>query len=160
MYYNQHYLFKLEISMSNKKVFCKCLKIFSFLAVVIACLYVGSAFASAPAPTPTPGTATGISGIAGNITGAFQGLGQLMIAISYLAGIGFTIASIFKFKQHKDNPTQIPMGTPIALLGVGIILIFLPAIVGPIGETIFGTGKTDTAGGYLGTGGQLPGANK
>jgi intracellular multiplication protein IcmD len=159
MYYNQYYLFKLEIFMSNKNklFFQKCLKGFSFLAVVGALLYVGCAFA---APDSTPAATTGISQIAGNITGAFKGLGQLMIAISYLAGIGFTIASIFKFKQHKDNPTQIPMGTPIALLGVGIILIFLPAIVGPIGETIFGTGKTDTAGGFTGTGGQLPGADK
>lgn len=24
-------------------------------------------------------------------------------------GIGYIISSIFKFKQHKDNPTQVPL---------------------------------------------------
>jgi Holliday junction resolvasome RuvABC DNA-binding subunit len=33
-------------------------------------------------------------------------LAQSITAISYMAGFGFLIAAIFKFKQHKDNPTQ------------------------------------------------------
>lgn len=140
------------MSDKSRLFFQKGVKIFSFLAIIGSFLFVSSAFADATADV-------GIAKVAGNITDAFKGLGQLMIAISYLAGIGFTIASIFKFKQHKDNPTQIPMGTPIALLGVGIILIFLPAIVGPIGETIFGTATyQSSAGGYKGTGGGLPGS--
>lgn len=32
-----------------------------------------------------------------------------------IAGLGFAIGAIMKFKQHKDNPTQIPIHTPIAL---------------------------------------------
>lgn len=92
--------------------------------------------------------------IAISIMGSFQALGQLMIAMSYLSGIGFSIAAIFKFKQHKDNPTQIPVSTPIALLGVGVLLIFLPGIIAPVGYTIFGTGADleKMAGGYAGAG--------
>ncbi|QLH41352.1 MAG: hypothetical protein HWD59_00515 [Coxiellaceae bacterium] len=74
------------------------------------------------------------------VTDSFSGIGKLMIAISYVAGIAFVLASIFKFKQHKDNPTQIPLGTPLAMLVIGIVLVFLPMIFGPAGVTLFGTG--------------------
>lgn len=94
-----------------------------------------------------------IGALATNVTKSFSSIGELMIAVSYLLGIGFAGASIFKFKQHKDNPTQIPIGTPIALLVVGIFLIFLPGLVGPIGTTIFGTGDIGgLAGGFAGGG--------
>jgi hypothetical protein len=33
-------------------------------------------------------------------------LQQLIGSLSYIAGLGFGIASIVKFKQHEDNPTQ------------------------------------------------------
>jgi intracellular multiplication protein IcmD len=82
-----------------------------------------------------------------------------MIAVSYLLGIGFAGAAIFKFKQHKDNPTQIPIGTPIALLVIGILLIFLPGIIGPIGTTIFGSSGTQISGGPQGSAAALPGTS-
>jgi intracellular multiplication protein IcmD len=108
------------------------------------------------------GTNKSLKDIALSVMGSFQALGQLMIAMSYVSGIGFSIAAIFKFKQHKDNPTQIPVSTPIALLGVGVVLIFLPGIVTPVGYTIFGTGANleQMAGGYGGAGAtNLPGGS-
>lgn len=93
---------------------------------------------------------SGIGGIATNITQSFEAVGQLIVAIAFLAGIGFIMAAIFKFKQHKDNPTQIPLGTPLAMLVIGAFLVFLPSLIGPAGVTIFG-GK-ETAGGFTGTG--------
>ena len=51
-----------------------------------------------------------------------------------LAGLGFGIAAIFKFKQHKDNPTQVPIGTPFALLAISVLLVFFPAIYKPAGQ--------------------------
>lgn len=122
-----------------------------FIATAVL-FYVGYALAD---DTATVGT------LAKNITGSFQNLGKLMAATSYLAGFGFAIAGVFKFKQHKDNPTQIPMGTPIALLAVGIILIFLPGIIKPAGTTIFGGDPTKSAGGFLGGGAaDMPGGDK
>lgn len=104
-----------------------------FLLIAAACFYAGNIFAQ--------GTQQGgISEIAGRVTTMASTLAKMMIAISYIAGIGFVIASLFKFKQHKDNPTQIPLGTPLALLIIGIILVFLPAIFTPVGESIFGGG--------------------
>jgi intracellular multiplication protein IcmD len=88
------------------------------------------------------------------ITKSFEGLAKLITAGAYMAGIGFVMASMLKFKAHKDNPTQIPIGTPIALLFVGSALIFLPHIFIIAGYTIFG--GTSGAAGISGTTG-LPG---
>ena len=64
-------------------------------------------------------------GMAGNLNSQFTAIGNLMLNTAYIAGLGFGIAAIFKFKQHKDNPTQVPIGTPFALLAVSVLLVFL-----------------------------------
>lgn len=103
----------------------------------------------------------GLAKVASTVTASFTSIGELMAATAYLAGFGLTIAAIFKFKQHKDNPAQIPMGTPIAMLVIGICLIFLPGFIKPAGETIFGSSANDVAGGYTGQGAlKMPGGNQ
>ncbi len=92
----------------------------------------------------------GVAGMANSVTGSFTALGKLMIAAAYIGGFALTIASIFKFKAHKDNPQQVPMGLPIALLAIGIVLVFLPTLFGAAGETAFGGGQE--AGGFAGGG--------
>lgn len=86
-----------------------------------------------------------IGSMASNITKSFTSLTKLITAGSYLAGLGFSIGAIMKFKQHKDNPTQIPIGTPIALVFIAAALLFLPSILGMTGSTMFGD-NYDTAG--------------
>lgn len=88
--------------------------------------------------------ATGLTvgGMASTITGSFTSLAKLITAGSYLAGLAFSIGAILKFKQHKDNPTQIPIGTPIAMVLIAAALLFLPTILGIAGETMFGGGTT------------------
>lgn len=90
-----------------------------------------------------------LGSMATNIIDSFAGLARLITAGAYVAGVGFALTSILKFKAHKDNPTQIPIGTPIALLFVGAALLFLPSLFGIAGETIFGT--TSGIGGVYGT---------
>ncbi len=111
----------------------------------MAGLYTASVFGEAAS-----GSATDIAGIANTVTGTFTSIGKLMAATAYLAGFGLTIAAIFKFKQHKDNPQQIPMGTPITMLLVGVALIFLPNIIAPAGASIFGSSAKQ--GGFAGEG--------
>ena len=55
---------------------------------------------------------------------------------------------LFKFKQHKENPQQAPLGTAITMLVVGAALLFLPAIIKPIGLSLFG----GSVGGVSGSG--------
>jgi intracellular multiplication protein IcmD len=64
-------------------------------------------------------------------------LAKLIAAGSYVGGLGFALGAIMKFKAHKDNPTQIPVGTPIALLFIAAALIFLPTIFSSTGTTLF-----------------------
>ncbi|MBU0743826.1 MAG: type IV secretion protein IcmD [Gammaproteobacteria bacterium] len=94
--------------------------------------------------------ATSIADMANTLGDTYKGIGKLMVATAYLAGFGLTIAAIFKFKQHKDNPQQVTMGVPITMLLVGIALIFLPNIIAPAGTSLFGSGAS--AGGFTGEG--------
>ena len=87
--------------------------------------------------------ANSIGGMASNIVGSFAQLARLITAGSYLAGLGFSIGAILKFKAHKDTPTQVTIGAPIALTFVAAALLFLPSILEMTGFTMFGTaGKT------------------
>jgi len=96
------------------------------------------------------GSAETIGGMAEQITKSFTSLAKLITAGSYIAGLGFSIGAIMKFKQHKDNPTQIPIGTPIALVFIASALLFLPSILGVAGATMFeGGGKVAGPGGTI-----------
>lgn len=129
----------------------KSLRSLVVLLPIIGLFFAASAFAG--------GGGEHIGSVASRITESFQNIGELIIAVAYIAGIGFAIAAIFKFKQHKDNPTQIPLGTPIAMLVIGIALVFLPAFFEPAGKTVFGDSAADMAGGFKGeAAGKLPGA--
>lgn len=127
------------------------------LIIVSICglfLFAGSAFA-------IPHVA--LKDMVASIIGQYQALGKLIVAISYLMGFGFVFSSIYKFKQHKDNPTQIPIGAALSLLGVGILLMFLPGFITPAGKSMFGSSAdlNQTAGGFTGEAAKwLPGGQQ
>lgn len=106
------------------------LKFFKALALVFGMTYVGAAFADSQ----------NLGQVAQNITGNMKDVAELITAAAYVAGLGFAVAAILKFKAHKDNPQQIPVGTPIALLFIAAALIFLPSLLGVSGQTVFGSG--------------------
>lgn len=89
---------------------------------------------------------TNLGNMATSITGTFKDVGLMITGGSYLAGLAFSIGAIMKFKQHKDNPTQIPIGTPIALVFIAAALLFLPSILAVTGSTMFGSSGGTTAG--------------
>lgn len=108
--------------------------------VTLASIYLFSASIFAEG-TPAGGPPTGsIGDLANNVVSSFSSLAKLMTAGAYIAGFGFVMASMFKFKQHKDNPTQHPIGGPIAMLIIGAALIFMPTVFSSVGITLFGTG--------------------
>jgi hypothetical protein len=47
--------------------------------------------------------------------------------------------AILKCKACKDDPTQIPIGTPIALIFIADALIYIPTIFSVSGETLSGS---------------------
>lgn len=91
--------------------------------------------------------------MAKQVTSSFADLTRLITAASYLAGLGFAIGAIMKFKAHKDNPTQITVGTPIALVFIAAALLFLPSILDMTGSTMFGGDQS-----VAGAGGTLYGS--
>ncbi|NCT56279.1 MAG: type IV secretion protein IcmD [Legionella sp.] len=90
-------------------------------------------------------TSMTLGDMAAQVTSSFENLAKLITAASYLAGLGFAIGAIMKFKAHKDNPTQITVGTPIALVFIAAALLFLPSILDMTGSTMFG-GEQSVAG--------------
>ena len=96
----------------------------------ISLFYMGTASAK---------SAQDFNAISDNIKGQFNSIVQLVTAGAYVFGTGMILVAIFKFKQHKDSPTQQPVGGPIALLFVGAALLFLPTIFGAAGASIFGS---------------------
>lgn len=100
--------------------------------VAVTCLVIGTvALAQA-------GNISGVGSVAAKARSNLEQLARLLTAASYVAGMAFAIGAIVKFKAHKDNPTQIPIGQPIALLFVGAALIFIPTIFKVSGQTLFG----------------------
>lgn len=87
-----------------------------------------------------------IGNMASSITSTFGAIGKLITAGSYIAGLGFAVGAILKFKQHKDNPTQVQIGQPISLVLIAAALLFLPTMLSTIGSTMFGATPPKTAG--------------
>lgn len=83
--------------------------------------------------------------MAKSITESLAEVGKMITAGSYVGGLGFVIGALMKFKQHKDNPTQIPLGTPMTLLVMAVALLFLPTLLKFAAGTIFGSGGASTA---------------
>ena len=69
-----------------------------------------------------------IGELAESVTSSFTNLTILITGGSYIAGLGFTIGALLKFEQHRNNPTQVPLIEPLALLGIAAGLLFLPAV--------------------------------
>ncbi|OGT51647.1 MAG: hypothetical protein A3E84_03755 [Gammaproteobacteria bacterium RIFCSPHIGHO2_12_FULL_42_13] len=84
---------------------------------------------------------TNLSAISTNLTGAFAQIARMLTAGAYLAGAAFALGAIMKFKQHKDNPQQIPIGQPIALIFIAAALMFLPTLYSVAGKSLFGTAE-------------------
>lgn len=95
-------------------------------------------------------TAKDIGGIAGNVTTTLFSIGKLMVAVAYVAGFGFLMFGVLKLKQHRDNPSQIPLGTPIVMILIGVVLVFIGGFIAPLGETLGVDTDTEGAGSYTG----------
>ena len=122
-----------------------------FFISVFVSLFPELAYAAAPA---CPQHVKNLGDVAARLACEMPSLNQFLIAIAYVSGLGFGVSAIFKFKQVKDNPTQIPISTPFALLGVSALLVFLPSVIVPAGRTILGESRVDSIGDSVSASGQ------
>ena len=94
-------------------------------------------FASAGLATPPTGVSLGA--IASNVGTSVTALAKILEDISLVAGVGFIMASFFKFHQHKLNPQQVPMSQGITLLLVGAGLAVFPHLIPTASHAVFGS---------------------
>lgn len=92
-------------------------------------------------------TAITLSTISSNVDKSVLQLATVLTDISLIAGIGFIMASFFKFHQHKLNPTQVPMSQGITLLLIGAGLCLFPTMLPTATHAVFGSATINTVGG-------------
>ena len=80
-----------------------------------------------------------LSAIQSNVATTVTSTAKILQDLSLIAGIGFIMASFFKFHQHKLNPTQVPMSQGVTLLVIGAGLTLFPILVPTAGTTILGS---------------------
>lgn len=90
-----------------------------------------------------------LSTIQANLGTTVKELASILEVISLIAGIGFVMASFFKFHQHKQNPTQVPVSQGVTLLLIGAGLMVFPLLLPTATKAAFGV----TAGGMAKTSG-------
>ena len=61
-----------------------------------------------------------------------------IVGLAYLAGLGFEVGAILKFKAHKDNPRQTVLGKPTALVFIGASIAFIDKSAAIAGASLFG----------------------
>jgi intracellular multiplication protein IcmD len=87
-------------------------------------------------------SAVTISEIAKNTGSSMGSVAELLEDVSLITGIGFIMASFFKFHQHKLNPQQVPISQGIVLLLIGGGLTIFPALLPAGGKALAGSGAS------------------
>ena len=83
------------------------------------------------------GNAIGLQAVLLNLYCSFADIANLLGGSAYLGGLAFGTAAAFKFKQHRDNPTQVTVGAPIVYLFIAVGLVFLPSLLMEGRSTLF-----------------------
>ncbi len=102
-----------------------------------------SPWASVAGCPPPSGKPTGLRLILFNVAQSFNAIADLLGAAAYVGGVGFTAAGVVKFKQHRDNPAQVSIATPITYITIGALLVFLPNLIQLTRQTIFTQTNSD-----------------
>ena len=83
-----------------------------------------------------------LKGIAQGVTEQVNAVASLLVVVSYVAGVGFALNGIIKFRAHQISPQQTPLSQPITMIAISACLLFLPTIMKAAGSTIFGSDKS------------------
>ena len=97
-------------------------------------VFTGMAFAVGGEPTLVT-----MSTIASSVDTTVAQLATVLIDIALISGIGFIMASFFKFHQHKQNPQQVQMSQGVSLLLIGCGLTLIPLLLPTASVSVLGT---------------------
>ena len=73
--------------------------------------------------------AENVQQISAHVSTTLGSFASIMQNVGLIAGICFILASLFKFHQHRQNPTQVPLSQAIVLLVIGACLIVFPYLI-------------------------------
>lgn len=129
------------------------LALFNYIILIILLLSANDVLAADSKQT--------VGTVADILRNSMDNVAALIMAVSYVSGIAFSMMGLYKLKTHKDQPTQVPLSQPIVLLVLGACLVFLPSVVKTTGKTLWAdqTITTGTSGGSHDSGKflQIPG---
>lgn len=97
--------------------------------------------------------AQGLADVSDELQGQLGTIPILFTSASYVMGVGFTIAGLFKLKEYVDDPTSGNMKNALIRLALGATLILLPFVIETSADTVsaddgdaFARGAVDGAG--------------
>jgi hypothetical protein len=107
----------------------------AFFYLTSFCIFISADAALAQA-TPSPAAAAGAAGGSGTLGKAIENAGTslelvpgLFTAFSYLFGLFFGIAAIYKLKQHVDSPGNVSIWDSVKRFAAGGAFFALPTVL-------------------------------
>ncbi len=79
-----------------------------------------------------------LSAVASTVDSTVSSLATVLVDISIISGVGFMMASFFKFHQHRQNPHQVQISQAVSLLIIGCGMILIPLLIPTIGASMLG----------------------
>ena len=76
------------------------------------------------------GNTPSLGGLSENATGPIAVVGSIAESACFVAGGAFILGTLVRYKEHRDNPTQVTWGQIITLFLLGVFFILLPFITG------------------------------
>ncbi len=101
-------------------------------------LMIGLGMIAGLAFATDPSTTSGLGAVSQNVQANIQGFATLITSAAYIAGLGFFMMGVLKFKAYKENPQQTPLSQPIMMVVIGAALFYLPSLITTAGATLFG----------------------
>lgn len=80
--------------------------------------------------------AGGLAEVSGTLQTQLGSIPQLFTSASYVMGVGFTIAGLFKLKEYVDDPSGSAMKDALIRLALGALLILLPFVINTSANTV------------------------
>ena len=117
---------------------------------IVKCLpiIVGVGLVSGVCFADDSASAVTIQSIASNMQTTVSSVANIISNVALVVGLSLVCASFFKLKQHKDQPTQVPISNGVTLLVIGAALTVFPLLLPTANQAAFGSGvTTGTVGG-------------
>jgi hypothetical protein len=70
-----------------------------------------------------------VGDIATTLSTVVMGISKLLFYAIIVCGIAFILGAIIQYKNHRANPQQVRLSTPVIFLIVGIVLVGFPLLL-------------------------------